>query len=234
MATEYVVHHLDRVASTQDEARTRFSGVPCLVTATEQLAGRGRSGAEWMNAPRAVAASLALRPDWPPARIPLLTLVAGLAARRVLADRLRLKWPNDVVTPSGDKVAGLLAERTGDLVMLGLGANLFWPDAPLGVAAVETIDPGPDAPQVLAVRWAESVLEVVEAGPENWGRAEYRAGSATIGTHITWDGGGRGRAVDIDEEGGLVVEAAGGTLTLRSGRVHSVRPTTLPIDQEDV
>ena len=234
MATEYVAHHLDRVASTQDEARARFAGVPCLVTATEQLAGRGRSGAEWMNAPRAVAASLAFEPDWPPARIPLLTLVAGLAAHRVLADRLLLKWPNDVVTRSGDKVAGLLAERTGDLVVLGLGANLFWPDAPQGAAAVATSDPGPDAPRVLAMRWAGSVLASVEAGPENWGQAEYRAGSATIGTYITWDNGGPGRAVDIDEEGGLVVETAGGMRTLRSGRVHSVRPTTLPIDQEDV
>lgn len=234
MATEYVAHHLDRVASTQDEARARFSGVPCLVTAAEQRAGRGRSGAEWMNAPRAVAASLALRSDWPPTHIPLLTLVAGLAARSMLADRLRLKWPNDVVTPSGDKVAGLLAERTGDLVMLGLGANLFWPDAPPGVTAVATTDPGPEAPQVLAMRWAESVLAAVQAGPENWGRAEYRAHSATIGTDITWDGGGPGRAIDIDEEGGLVVETAGGMLTLRSGRVRSVRPTTLPMDQEDV
>ena len=214
MATEYVAHHLDRVASTQDEARTRFSGVPCLVTAAEQRAGRGRSGAEWMNAPRAVA--------------------AGLAARSVLADHLRLKWPNDVVTPSGDKVAGLLAERTGDLVILGLGANLFWPDAPPGVAAVATTDPGPEAPRVLAMHWAESVLAAVQAGPESWGRAEYRAASATIGTHIAWDGGGPGRAVDIDEEGGLVVETAGGLLTLRSGRVRSVRPTTLPMDQEDV
>lgn len=187
-----------------------------------------------MNAPRAVAASLALRPDWPPSHIPLLTLVAGLAARRTLADGLRLKWPNDVVTPSGGKVAGLLAERTGELVMLGFGANLFWPDAPPGVAAVETSDPGPDAPQVLAMRWAESVLEAVQAGPETWGRAEYRAASATLGTDIMWDGGGPGRAVDIDEEGGLVVETAGGLLTLRSGRVRSVRPTTLPMDQEDV
>ncbi|MBT8165771.1 MAG: biotin--[acetyl-CoA-carboxylase] ligase [Acidimicrobiia bacterium] len=233
MATEYVVHHLDRVASTQDEARERYVGVPCLVTAGEQAAGRGRSGTGWLNAPRALAASLAFEPDWPPARIPLLTLVAGLAARRVLGAALQLKWPNDVVTAAGDKVAGLLAERTGPVVVIGLGANLFWPDPPDGVAAMSATDPGPTASQTLAVDWAESLLAAVEAGPGDWGAGVYRSCSATIGTDITWDGGGPGKAVDIDEDGGLVVQAAAGLVTLRSGRVHSVRPTTLPTEQED-
>ncbi len=227
MATDYVVHHLDRVASTQDEARSRYSGVPCLVTAAEQAAGRGRSGAEWLNAPRALAASLAFAPDWPPARIPLLTLVAGVAARRVLGEPLRLKWPNDVVTPEGDKVAGLLAERTDELVVIGLGANLYWPDPPSGVAALSTTDPGGEAGPILASAWADSLLEAVSAGPDGWGEPEYRQNSGTIGSVIVWEGGGPGRAVDIDQDGGLVVETADGRLTLRSGRVHSVRPTTL-------
>jgi len=227
LATEYVEHHLDRVASTQDEARHRYRGVPCLVTAGEQAAGRGRGGAEWLNAPRALAASLAFVPDWPPARIPLLTLVAGLAARRVLGGTLRLKWPNDVVTPEGEKVAGLLAERTDELVVIGLGANLYWPLPPPGVAAFSATDPGGEAGPRLAAAWAESVLAAVAAGPDGWGEPEYRENSATIGSMIVWEGGGPGRAVDIDQDGGLVVETAGGRLTLRSGRVHAVRATTL-------
>jgi BirA family biotin operon repressor/biotin-[acetyl-CoA-carboxylase] ligase len=146
---------------------------------------------------------------------------------------LRLKWPNDVVTPGGDKVAGLLAERTGKIVVIGLGANLFWPEAPEGVAAIWQTDPGRSASQARAVEWAESLLKAVAAGPVDWGAAEYLANSATVGADITWDDGGSGRAVGIDEDGGLVVETATGRVTLRSGRVHSVRPTTLPTEQED-
>lgn len=227
MATHYVVHHLDRVASTQDEARSRYSGVPCLVTATQQQAGRGRGGAEWLNAPRALAASLIFEPDWPAERVPLLTLVAGLAARRVLGSELRLKWPNDVVNASGDKVAGLLAERLGTTLVIGLGANLYWPGPPPGVAAVSGQDAGPLAGRSLAVEWADQLLAGVAAGPDRWGSAEYRECSATIGNAVTWDGGGPGAAVDIDESGGLVVEVDGARQVLHSGRVRSVRPTTL-------
>jgi BirA family biotin operon repressor/biotin-[acetyl-CoA-carboxylase] ligase len=198
-----------------------------LVTAAAQDAGRGRSGAEWINAPRALAASLAFVPGWPPARIPLLTLVAGLAARNALGPIHRLKWPNDVVGPAGDKVAGLLAERAGDLVVIGLGVNLFWPDPPFGITALATADPGPDAGPAIAVEWAEELLTAVAAGPDEWGAAEYRNCSATIGQTVTWEDGGSGVAVDIDDAGGLVVESGGIRQVLRSGRVRSVRPTTL-------
>jgi BirA family biotin operon repressor/biotin-[acetyl-CoA-carboxylase] ligase len=159
--------------------------------------------------------------------------MAGLAARRVLGTSFRLKWPNDVVTPDGNKVAGLLAERTGGLVVVGLGANLFWPDPPEGVAAVFQTDPGRSVARALGIEWTESLLEGVESGPDDWGVAEYRACSATLGADITWEEGGPGRAVDVDEDGGLVVQTDTGLRTLRSGRVHAVRPTTLPAEQED-
>lgn len=227
MATDYVVHHLDRVASTQDEARSRYSGVPCLVTAGEQQAGRGRGGGVWINAPRSLAASLAFTPEWSPDRIPLLTLVAGLAARRVLGAEFLLKWPNDLVTAAGDKVAGILAETTGGLVVIGLGGNLYWPEPLPGMAAVVQDDPGPDAGPTLAIEWAQQLLAAVAAGPDDWGSAEYRTGSATIGSLVTWDGGGPGTAIDIDENGGLLVDVEGVRRVLRSGRVRSVRPTTL-------
>jgi BirA family biotin operon repressor/biotin-[acetyl-CoA-carboxylase] ligase len=227
LATHYVVIHLDRVVSTQDEARNRFSGVPSLITASGQDAGRGRSGAEWMNAPRALAASLAFVPDWPPARIPLLTLVAGLAARHALGPNHGLKWPNDVVSPAGDKVAGLLAERVDDLLVIGLGVNLYWPNPPAGVTALMSADPGPDAGPAIAVDWADGLLAAVAAGPDEWGAAEYRNCSATLGHTVTWENGGPAVAVDVDDAGGLVVESGGIRHVLHSGRVRSVRPTTL-------
>ena len=124
-------------------------------------------------------------------------------------------------------MAGLLAERTADLVVIGLGVNLYWPDPPAGVSALTATDPGPGAGPALAVDWAERLLGAVAAGPDEWGVAEYRRCSATIGHIVTWENGGPARAVDVDEAGSLVVEAGGQRQVLHSGRVRSVRPTTL-------
>ena len=87
MATQYATYRLSEVASTQDEARNRFSDVePVVVLAERQLQGRGRSGNTWTHAPRATAASVAIRPAWPAADLGLIPLLAGLAARDAVAD----------------------------------------------------------------------------------------------------------------------------------------------------
>jgi BirA family biotin operon repressor/biotin-[acetyl-CoA-carboxylase] ligase len=59
---------------------------------------------------------------------PTLSLVAGLALIEALdvalpGQPLMLKWPNDLML-SGVKLAGILAERSGDHVVLGFGVNL--------------------------------------------------------------------------------------------------------------
>lgn len=153
--------------------------------------------------------------------------MAGLAARRVLGSHFWLKWPNDLVTGSGDKVAGLLAERTDDLVVVGMGVNLHWPEPPPGMAALSDTDPGPGAGPTIAAAWARGLLAAASAGPAGWDAAEYRAASATLGTVVSWEDGGPAAAVDVDASGGLVVEQAGSRSVLRSGQVRSIRPTTL-------
>jgi BirA family biotin operon repressor/biotin-[acetyl-CoA-carboxylase] ligase len=57
-----------------------------------------------------------------------LPLIAGVAMREAVAsvipaERVGLKWPNDVQV-SGLKVSGLLAELAGDAVVVGAGINL--------------------------------------------------------------------------------------------------------------
>jgi hypothetical protein len=118
MATPPSAFHLDVVGSTQDEARTRFSCLPVLVTAARQSSGRGRTGATWESAPRAVAASLAWEPGWPDAAVARLSLVAGLAAADTLGDAIGLKWPNDLMRGEA-KVGGILTERFGPVVVAG-------------------------------------------------------------------------------------------------------------------
>ncbi|MXX65032.1 MAG: hypothetical protein F4Z36_08220, partial [Acidimicrobiia bacterium] len=65
MDTNFETVVLDETTSTQDEVAKRLGSAPLLVVARSQTRGRGRSGADWANAPRAVAASLGFRPIWP-------------------------------------------------------------------------------------------------------------------------------------------------------------------------
>ncbi len=220
MATPYVVIDLASAASTQDEAAARFEGAPVLVIARVQQSGRGRSGREWIHAPRALAASVAVEPGWPPDRWGLLPLVAGLAARDAIGSDVSLKWPNDLLL-SRAKVGGILAEASGDLAIMGLGVNLWWPDPIEGAGALFAEDPGGEAAPLMAHTWASRLLDRVGAGPDAWGRDEYVACCSTLGEEITWEPGGRGVATGIGPDGALIVD--GGRIELRSGEVRSVR-----------
>jgi len=133
-----------------------------------------------------------------------------------------VKWPNDLMR-GDDKLGGILTEASGELVVVGWGANLHWPDPPVGRGAVYRGDPGPDAAHGIAARWAHELLDMMADDPDGWPRDHYRHRCSTIGRVVTWNPNGRGRAVDISKEGGLVVATPSGRITLVSGAVSEVR-----------
>ncbi|CAN5316617.1 MAG: biotin--[acetyl-CoA-carboxylase] ligase [Acidimicrobiia bacterium] len=234
MDTPYATIALDTVDSTQDEARARLGDHPngVLVTAAAQTRGRGRRGHGWINAPRGMAASLAFRPEWPTAAWPRMTLVAGVAAVTAVSEMagttVSLKWPNDILDASGGaKLGGILTESSGTVTVAGLGLNLYWPDPPAGIGGLLGADPGPELGGEIAARWADRLLPRVTGDPEAWGADEYRRWCVTLGSEITWEPGGAGLAVDIDEAGRLVVETAAGMVRLVAGEVRQVRPATV-------
>ena len=225
MDTSFEMLVLEQTTSTQDEVRLRAGEDSLLVVAGRQTRGRGRSGAGWDTAPRAVAASLGVRPFWPTSSWPLITLAAGVAVLRALDGRahsLALKWPNDLMRGK-DKLGGILTEAFGDLVVVGWGANLHWPDPPAGRGAVFSEDPGADMAPRLARRWAGELIGLLSQKAGDWPHDEYRDCCSTIGQEITWIPDGRGKAVDVLPEGGLVVTTSGGPVTLTSGAVSEVR-----------
>ncbi|MDE2562236.1 MAG: biotin--[acetyl-CoA-carboxylase] ligase [Sphingomonadales bacterium] len=99
------------------------------LVADRQSAGRGRAGRKWSDgAGNFMGSTVAwLRAGDPMA--PTLALVAGLAVHRAVSeaapglDGLSLKWPNDLQA-DGAKLAGILLERQGDAVVVGIGVNL--------------------------------------------------------------------------------------------------------------
>jgi BirA family biotin operon repressor/biotin-[acetyl-CoA-carboxylase] ligase len=93
-----------------------------------QEAGRGRQGREWRSLRGNFFGStlVELQPGDPPATS--LSLAAGLAMVEAIDTAapglpLMLKWPNDLLL-RGDKLAGILLERSGRRIVAGFGVNL--------------------------------------------------------------------------------------------------------------
>ena len=118
-------------ASTNDDMKVlaaEGAGEGVWLRAERQTAGRGRMGRSWEGQAGSLFASTLVRiaPLDPPA--PTLALVIAVAVHRALEEftgtgRVSIKWPNDIV--AGDaKLCGVLMERTGDAVVIGIGVNV--------------------------------------------------------------------------------------------------------------
>jgi BirA family biotin operon repressor/biotin-[acetyl-CoA-carboxylase] ligase len=217
MATPYWQIWREEVPSTQDLALQEMGDLPVVVIAAGQSSGRGRSGAEWATAPRALAVSSGLRVDAEESRP--ISLMAGIAAGRALPN-VGLKWPNDLEWEAG-KVGGILVERTGEVVVVGLGLNLWWPTPPEGFSALYVHDPGPGRHREIGAWWAAELLAMLRG--TGWPSDEYRDRCTTLGRDVTWEPDGSGRAVDVAESGALVVEAGSALIEIHSGAVRQVR-----------
>lgn len=106
-----------------------------VVIARSQDKGRGRLGKSWHTVPgKGLYLSVIVRPQVAIEEYAKLTLVAGVAVARVvsevIAEKVQLKWPNDVLI-CGKKCAGILAESSAlnlsaedRFVILGIGINV--------------------------------------------------------------------------------------------------------------
>jgi BirA family transcriptional regulator, biotin operon repressor / biotin---[acetyl-CoA-carboxylase] ligase len=201
-----------------------------VLVAESQVAGRGRMGRSWVSAAGAsLTFSVLLRPVSVPASrrgwLPLLTGVSvASAVRDVSGVPSVLKWPNDVLVGSR-KLAGILAEQSGDAVVIGIGLNVATPaDAlpvsPAGLPATSLLVEGASVSReaVLAGILRELGRRYAafrdDPDPARTGLvAEYRALCATLGRSVRVElPGGHvlaGVAEDIDADGRLLVAAPG-------------------------
>ncbi len=120
---------------------------PLWIVARAQTQGRGRRGHPWVSPRGNLHATLLLGDPAPPSRAPELSFVAALAVYDALADRapivarrLALKWPNDVLC-GGEKLAGILLEgcMLGQkiAVAIGIGVNCRHHPAPTSYPATD-------------------------------------------------------------------------------------------------
>lgn len=204
-----------------------------VVAADLQTAGRGRLDRTWEAEPgTSLLVSILLRPvDLPVARWHLLTVAAGLAARRACQEVAGfspdLKWPNDLLVEDR-KLAGILAEARGDALVIGMGCNVH--EAPPGAAWVDGAAGWWVDRSDLLGAW----LAGLDACLGRWDAisADYAAVCATVGQMVSVTRGdaapGRalvGLATSIDDQGRLVVRpATGPAVAIAAGDVTHVRP----------
>ena len=233
--------HVHETSSTNDLVACEGErGQPegLVVVADAQSAGRGRVGRSWASPPGAgLYASLLLRPTR--RDLGLLTITAGVAlAEGVQAStglEVTLKWPNDLqVGPR--KLGGILAEATslnGDVrfVVLGFGINVLTSSYPPDVALRAT---SIEAETGRSFDRGSVLVACLEAFEARYGAFEARDTSAIVAawrarahTHLArpvrWVSNGQtqhGTAVDIDDDGALLVDADAGRVRISSGEVQ--------------
>jgi BirA family biotin operon repressor/biotin-[acetyl-CoA-carboxylase] ligase len=229
--------------STNSDAQIAArSGAPhgSVFFADEQLAGRGRGDHDWRSdAGVGLYVSVLLRPRVPLLRLPLLPLVAGLAAaeaiRAVTGLTVDLRWPNDLLL-GRRKVGGILVEAksargTVDYAVVGLGINVhplgFDPDLAAIATSLDLETGRRNSRQDLLI----ALLESLEC--EALGLADPAAGvtiHARIEQASTWIRGRRvevhgpqactGVTAGLDEHGFLRVQTEAGLVTVQTGGIR--------------
>jgi BirA family biotin operon repressor/biotin-[acetyl-CoA-carboxylase] ligase len=233
------------IGSTNDRAREllddpAIDGI--VVVADAQSAGRGRRDRRWFSpAGRSLSMSAAVRPRLGARDAWQLAFGTALATAEACESLVEtwLKWPNDVVASSDAKVGGILIETIVDGerlagAVIGIGLNLDWrrADMPAEIRDVATsladLAPAHAIDRVgLFARLLDALSEeigAIEAGRSPLPR--YRARCRTLGADVTVAVGERtidGRAVDLDDDGALVVETGDGRVRVASGEVTAVR-----------
>jgi BirA family biotin operon repressor/biotin-[acetyl-CoA-carboxylase] ligase len=166
-----------------------------------------------------------------------LSFVAALALRAalvgvdpLLAARLRLKWPNDVLL-DGTKFAGILLERAGDGLVIGFGVNIARhpadterPATSLAAAGVQT--PSPRALlDMLRAAFAAFRAQWADAGFEPI-RREWLAHAAGLGDRMAARLGSEsieGRFEGLAPDGALALRLDDGTMRpVHAGEVFAL------------
>jgi BirA family biotin operon repressor/biotin-[acetyl-CoA-carboxylase] ligase len=237
LPTGYRLIAYDSIGSTNDEAKRlarEGAAEGTLLWALEQTAGRGRRGRIWLSPQGNLYASLILRPDCPASRAAQLGFVAALAIGGALgAPGVSYKWPNDVLV-NGRKVAGVLleAEMIGrhrpSFVVVGVGVNLA--AAPQGTEfpATSILEEGwaTVLPKVMLesfvdhfrswhMRWQVEGFSPVR---EAWLAAAAFSRGEPIRVRLDATSL-HGRFLDINEEGALLLDAAGERRRVSAGEV---------------
>lgn len=227
------IHILDEVDSTNNYAKTLPNlSCPNIIIANSQTAGRGRLGRSFYSPhSKGLYMTIAFEPDFSLDKSMLITVVSALAVclafEEIVGLGPKIKWVNDVYLQD-KKVCGILTEaetnfETGHIsrIILGIGVNCFeqnFPDEIKERAAYIGASPKEFTRSELAASIIKNFFGLLENFDKKKILRQYKSRSMILGEQILLYGtsygampenGGHGvkaRAIDIDDNGGLVVE----------------------------
>lgn len=237
------------VDSTNQEVKRRAlegAGEGLVVLSEEQTAGKGRKGRSFFSpVGTGIYMSVLFRPTEEQSKdVVLVTTAASVAVcraiRKVLGEEPEIKWVNDVYL-RGKKICGILTEAVSDFesgridtVVVGIGINYRIPEGGYPeklndiIGAVCTQDQViPRNTLVAAV--LNELYALYEGLSQRTYMEDYRKWSNVIGKEVRYSTGvdnsdqaawEYGTALDIDEDGGLIVRLQNGEeKVLRTGEV---------------
>ena len=227
------LHYYEEIGSTNDEAfRLGLAGAPegTVLIAESQNAGKGRILRVWHSPSGCnIYTSIILRPQITPASTPQISILAGVSVAEVLEsycpDRIKLKWPNDVLI-DGKKVCGILSQiktvaSAVDFIVLGIGINVNisynqFPKEIRNLATSLVMETGREiSRQELIIRLYENLAKWYKQLLKNgFDRIKEKWLSLTpmIGQTVQVmfrEEAVSGKAIGLDEDGSLILLATG-------------------------
>lgn len=230
------VYHFDEVDSTNNRGKTlAMQGAleGAIIVSETQGGGRGRLSRGWFS-PRGkgVWFSIVLRPRFLPQEAPKCTLLAAVAIvkgiRAATGIEVGIKWPNDILY-EGKKIVGILTEMSAEMdgiayVVIGMGINVNisqdeLPEEIRGTATSLSAIGGRSFRRLDVLAASLAAMEPLYERVQESGFApvldEWRKYAVTLGQEvnvISVDQVFSGVAMDIDDDGALLVKKPDGTL----------------------
>lgn len=226
--------HFDTIDSTNSKAKQLADNTSdgTILISEEQTSGRGRLGRSWISPKhKGIWMSIVLKPDLNPMEAVKLTQVAAAAVvlgSRELGIETLVKWPNDIVI-NHKKTCGILTEMSAELtrinyVVVGIGINVNIDEAefPEDIKEIATSLKIVTGTSINRQALVGKILNNFEKLYKKFALENdmvsslivCRENSALLGKDINVikrDGSLEAKALDIDEEGRLLVEYLDGT-----------------------
>jgi len=226
-------YYFDSIDSTQSQAMKMINESKkegTIIIAEKQTGGRGRTGRQWISPKGGIWFSIILHPKFDISNTTLFPIASSLALSIAIQKTCKisteLKWPNDL-TIKGKKLAGMLIDASFESnkienLVLGVGINFN-----VNVKEIEKVlkktpnfygvsslnDQKNKTSQIELIQSflleLEKVYEELNNNQIKKIIIEWTKRSSTIGKKVemnTLNGKISGKAIKIDEDGGLIIK----------------------------